>query len=49
MRLLNWNIRHAGARRRHAIIKSACAYDPDVIVLTEYRSVPDGIRRDSTW
>lgn len=44
MQLLNWNISHGGGRRRRAILKSACSYDADVIVLTEYRAAPDFLR-----
>jgi exodeoxyribonuclease III len=38
MRLLTWNIRHGGTKKRAAEIeKTIIAHDPDIIVLTEFR------------
>ena len=40
MRLVSWNIRHGGGRRRDAIHNTLVGHAPDIIVLTEYRSGP---------
>jgi exodeoxyribonuclease-3 len=40
MRLLSWNIQHGGGTRIPRIVEELSAYDPDVVAVTEYRTVP---------
>ena len=40
MRLLAWNIQHGGGTRISRIVEEVSAYDPDVIAITEFRSMP---------
>ncbi len=40
MRLLSWNIRQGGGRRLAAICDAIIGHAPDIIILTEYRSIP---------
>lgn len=37
MRVLSWNIRHGGGRRLSQIAESIRKYDPDIVVLIEFR------------
>ncbi len=38
MKLIEWNIRHGGSKRIPAIVNRIDHHNPDVLVLTEYRS-----------
>jgi len=40
MRVVSWNIRHGGGRRRDAVYNTLVGHAPNIIVLTEYRSGP---------
>ena len=40
MKVLAWNIRHGGGKRLSRIAASILSHAPDVIVLSEFRSVP---------
>jgi exodeoxyribonuclease III len=43
MKLLTWNIRHGGGKRLVGIADAIANHAPDIIALTEYRSVPGDI------
>ena len=40
VRLLAWNIQHGGGTRIPRIVEEIAAYDPDVVVVTEFRAMP---------
>jgi exodeoxyribonuclease-3 len=40
MTLLSWNIQHGGGARIPRIVEEIAAYDPDVVAVTEFRTMP---------
>src|SRR5689334_5370330 len=45
MKLLIWNILHGGGNRLGRIVEEISAHDPDVVALTEFRSIPGQLLR----
>ena len=43
-RLLCWNVRHGGGSRTEAIAEAITRHAPDIVVLTEFRNNPFGVR-----
>lgn len=42
LRLLTWNLRHGGGKRRAEIVLSLLAHTPDLVVLTEFHAATGG-------
>jgi len=40
VKLLSWNIQHGGGTRVPRIVEEISAYDPDVVAVTEFCSMP---------
>jgi exodeoxyribonuclease-3 len=46
VKLAAWNIRHGGGSRRHQIVASLKIHDPDIIILSEFRTAPGRVLCD---